>query len=439
MIEEKVNTKINSSLSKRLIKNSFYTGLSLAFVGIIPFAFNFLVARTFGKETLGSINIALSFCLITTIFVTNFFGSSGNKYLAEYRGSKSLKQFILVFKIMIIGPIIILTIIGAILIGNWDYFSQSFSLQPNLLFPLLFYIFARSFYILFRRALYGADLVKSYALNEVASSIAMLSALIYVCFSNQSTLLIECYILSYSLFIVLGLKTFIKNFKSITYGMVANGNLKNKQVIKKFANYGFVSMIGTVASTSTGYISVIIIGVYLNHSDAGLYSSVLSVISILMFMPKLFTQVFLPEFSKLFGEGNKQQIFQIFNQTTSLMVGISAIICLSVFFFAEYILSAFGSDFTNATIILQIMLPSVFIRMISIPFVSFLSGTKYVLYPNIGGIIILLVSTLCWVILVPDYQLKGIAIGYTVGIIVGIGYQILTAIFKIKSFDKEDT
>ena len=435
MIEEKVNTNINSSLSQRLIKNSFYTGLALAFVGIIPFAFNFLVARTFGREILGTINISLSFCLIITIFVTNFFGSSGNKYLAEYRGRNNLEQFTFVFKIMFIGPMIILTIIGIILSINWDYLSQHFSLSPNLFFTLLSYIFLRSFYILIRRALYGIDLVRSYAMNEIISAVIMLIALVYVCYSGQSSFLIECYVLCYALFCLLGIKTFIGNFDSITKKMISSGDFNDKKLIKEFSNYGLVSMIGTVASTSTGYISVIIIGMYLNNSDAGLYSSVLSIASVLMFVPKLFTQVFLPEFSKLFGEGNKQKIYQIFNQTNTLMLGLSAMICFIVFLFADDILSVFGKGFSNGSLILKIILPSIFIRMISIPFVSFLSGTKYVLYPNIGGIIILLVSTICWILLVPQYQLIGIAIGYTTGIIIGIGYQIFVAIIKIRSFD----
>ena len=435
MIEEKVNTNINSPLSQRLIKNSFYTGLALAFVGMIPFAFNFLVARTFGREILGTINISLSFCLIITIFVTNFFGSSGNKYLAEYRGRNHLEQFTFVFKIMFIGPIIILSIIGIILALNWDYFSQHFSLSPNLFFTLLSYIFLRSFYILIRRALYGIDLVRSYAINEIISAVIMLVALIYVCYSGQSFFLVECYVLCYALFCFLGIKTFIGNFDSITKKMVSSDDFDYKKIIKEFSNYGLVSMIGTVASTSTGYISVIIIGMYLNHSDAGLYSSVLSIASVLMFVPKLFTQVFLPEFSKLFGEGNKQKIYQIFNQTNTLMLGLSAMICLIVFLFTDDILSVFGKEFSNGSLILKIILPSIFIRMISIPFVSFLSGTKYVLYPNIGGIFILLISTICWILLVPKYQLIGIAIGYTTGIIIGIGYQIFVAIIKIRSFD----
>ncbi|SVE20475.1 uncharacterized protein METZ01_LOCUS473329, partial [marine metagenome] len=66
-------------LNKHLLKNSLYTGVALLFVGFVPFIFNILVARTFGKEILGSVNVALSFCLVLTVFVTNFFGTSGNK------------------------------------------------------------------------------------------------------------------------------------------------------------------------------------------------------------------------------------------------------------------------------------------------------------------------------------------------------------------------
>ena len=58
--------------------------------------------------------------------------------------------------------------------------------------------------------------------------------------------------------------------------------------------------------------------------------------------------------------------------------------------------------------------------MISIPFVSFLSGTKYIIFPNIGGLLILFTSLAAWLLLVPDLQLIGIAVGYTIGIIIGI-------------------
>ena len=434
MTEEKVNSSAQSTLSKRLVQNSLHTGLALAFVGVIPFAFNFLIARTFGKETLGMINVSISFCLMITIFVTNFFGTSGTKFLAEYRGSKKLEHFKIVLKLVFIGPLILTSVISIILIMNWEYFSYNFSLSSNFLFVLILFLYLRSYYIIFRRVLYGVDLVRTYAVNEALSAIIMLVALLFVCLTEKKEFLIHCYLISYAFFFLLSFISFSKKFKSITSKLVSSEKINSMKVIKSFANYGLVSMVGTVASTSTSYISLIIIGIHLSHSDAGIYSSVLTIVSILMFFPKLFTQVFLPEFSKLFGEGDNKKIFQIFNKTNSVMILLSALICLLVFIFSHNILSIFGKEFSEGSLILRILIPSLFIRMISIPFVSFLSGTKYVLYPNIGGIIILIISSLCWVLLVPDYNLVGIAIGYTAGIVIGIGYQIIMAIFKIKSF-----
>ena len=435
MTEEKVNSSAQSTLSKRLVQNSLHTGLALAFVGVIPFAFNFLIARTFGKETLGTINVSISFCLMITIFVTNFFGTSGTKFLAEYRGSKKLEHFKIVLKLVFIGPLILTSVISIILIINWEYFSYNFSLSSNFLFVLILFLYLRSYYIIFRRVLYGVDLVRTYAVNEAISAIIMLVALLFVCLTEKKEFLIHCYLISYAFFFLLSFISFSKKFKSITSKLVSSEKINSMKVIKSFANYGLVSMVGTVASTSTSYISLIIIGIHLSHSDAGIYSSVLTIVSILMFFPKLFTQVFLPEFSKLFGEGDNKRIFQIFNKTNSVMILLSALICLLVFIFSHNILSIFGKEFSEGSLILRILIPSLFIRMISIPFVSFLSGTKYVLYPNIGGIIILIISSLCWVLLVPDYNLVGIAIGYTAGIVIGIGYQIFMAIMKIKSFN----
>ncbi|MED5426630.1 MAG: hypothetical protein VX586_02060, partial [Candidatus Neomarinimicrobiota bacterium] len=103
-------------LNKHLFKNSLYTGAALCFVGFVPFIFNILVARIFGKETLGTINVALSFCLVLTVFVTNFFGTSGNKFLAEYRGRQSLEPFKLVFFTILIGPVIVLTFLNAAMV-----------------------------------------------------------------------------------------------------------------------------------------------------------------------------------------------------------------------------------------------------------------------------------------------------------------------------------
>ena len=430
-----IDKKIKPSIfSKRILKNSFYTGLALLFAGIITPLFNFIIARFFGQEVLGEFNIMISFCLIITIFVTNFFGSAGNKFLAEYRGKNSYNQFVYVLKIVIFGPIIILLLLNTILLIKWDYFSKNFSLPYELFIKIIFYIFFRSFYIIFRRIYYSVDLVSIYAKIEIISDIVLFLAIILVAFKGKTTLLLDCYIYGYATFVIISIILLLKNYQTITKNMSYLDNFNKNDIMKKFSHYGIVSMVGTVASTGTGYLSILVIGMYLSQSDAGLYSSVLAIVSILMFIPKLFTQVFLPEISNLFGAKKNKEITQLFYQTSKIMISLSAALCTIVYLISSDILNLFGEEFVKGSIILQLLLPSVFIRITSIPFVSFLSGTKYIIYPNIGGVIIFFVSLISWVILVPNYSLLGVAIGYTIGNITGVSYQILMAYLKIKSF-----
>ena len=433
LIDEKIN-KILPFLKSRLFKNSFYTALALIFIGLIPFTFNFLIGRTFGTTILGKINVTINFCLIISIFISNFFGSAGNKFLAEFRGSKNLDNFIYTCKIIFFGSSAILVLTGIILFFGWDYFSINFSLPDNLLYPIILYIFFRTIYILLRRTLYGMDLVKHYAQNEIYSAIVMFIMIFYVSYYQLPNLLIHTYLISYLFFLILGIHTLLKNFNHIRTTMNKTNSFSKKDVLKKFSRYGLVSMIGTVASTGTGYLSVIVTGIYLNHSDAGIYTAVLSIVSMLMFFPKLFIQVFLPEFSRLFGQGEKTKIVQIFKKSFFMLFLFSLIICVLLFFLSETILKLFGEDFASGKTILMIIIPSIFVRMISIPCNAFLSGTKYILIPNIGGIIILVVSLISWSIFVPEYNETGVAIGYSLGIIIGIGYQIASALLKLRSF-----
>lgn len=403
-------------------------------VGLVPFLFNFLVAKHFGDEILGLVNISINFCLIITIFITNFFGSSGNKFLAEYRGSKNLNQFNHVIKLMFLGTLLSLIISSIIIYFGWHSFYNLFSLPSEIISMIISYIFVRTFYIIFRKAFYGTDLIKQYAVIEIFSGLIMICSIFYVCKNKLESLLIETFIISYSFFIISSLVIFILNYRKIKLNLIKNKKFNSKETSSSFYKYGFASMIGTVASTGTGYLSVIITGIYLTNSEAGIYSLILSFISILMFIPKLFTQVFLPEFSKLFGQDNFDQILKILKRSTISLILLSFPICFLILIFSENILGIFGENFITGSKTLKILIPSVFTRMISIPFVAFLSGTKYVIYPNIGGIIILVVSLATWLFLIPNQGMTGIAIGYSIGIFIGIGFQIVIAIIKINAF-----
>jgi O-antigen/teichoic acid export membrane protein len=193
-------------------------------------------------------------------------------------------------------------------------------------------------------------------------------------------------------------------------------------------------MIGNASSAGTSYLSMLFIGFYLSNSQAGIYSSVLAIISILMFIPRLFSQVLLPEFSNLFGSGNVKQLKNTLFVSLFFLTIIGTIALLPLYIFSYEILSLFGNSFVEGSQILRIMTPALFIRIVSVPIVTFLSSTKYVIYPNIGGVIILITSVGTWMLLTPSYQLSGIAYGYLVGTTFGIGYQITMGLIMFNKY-----
>ena len=43
-------------------------------------------------------------------------------------------------------------------------------------------------------------------------------------------------------------------------------------------------------------------------------------------------------------------------------------------------------------------------------------------------------TVISWSFLIPEYNEAGVAMGYSLGIIIGIGFQIISAMLKLKSF-----
>ena len=243
--------------------------------------------------------------------------------------------------------------------------------------------------------------------------------------------------MGYIFFTILSLILLSKKYKTLIDPLQSVRDYNYKPILRDVNKYGLLTMIGTSASTGTGYLSMIFTGYYLSTSDAGTYSSVLAIISILMFLPRLVTQVLLPEFSKLYGAGDYALIIKTLKYTIASLTAISLLIIVPLFIFSDTILAIFGPSFSNGSQILRIILPSVFLRIVSVPLITFLSGTRYVLYPNIGGIIIFISSVMSWYLLVPSLNLIGIAIGYSFGIILGILYLIIMSGIKLRKFQLE--
>ena len=113
--------------------------------------------------------------------MTNFFGTTSNKFLSEYRGRKELEPFNLVVLISLLGPLIVNIILILLIFLFWETISLKFSLSEHMLIPMILYIFGRTYYIVIRKVYYGINLIANYTAIEIVSDIIILISIFTIC------------------------------------------------------------------------------------------------------------------------------------------------------------------------------------------------------------------------------------------------------------------
>ena len=205
----------------------------------------------------------------------------------------------MVVLISLLGPLIVNIILILLIFLFWETISLKFSLSEHILIPMILYIFGRTYYIVIRKVYYGINLIANYTAIEIVSDIIILISIFTICQLGVSDQILFSFTFGYLIFSLIGLVILFFKYKIITSHLRSVKSFNYANVYNKYIKYGFITMIGNASSAGTSYLSMLFIGFYLSNSQAGIYSSVLAIISILMFIPRLFSQVLLPEFSNL--------------------------------------------------------------------------------------------------------------------------------------------
>lgn len=407
--------------------NLILTFFSLVFIGSVRFGFNLIIAHSFELVVVGSLNMALSVGLIFSSLVETSFGPASSKFLAETRGSKKRKSFIFIEKLSLTSPLIPICFLIIILVGIYPWLSNVIGVSKIVYFTMCIFIFTRSYYIILRNIFYGINRVKWYTIIEIIADVTFFILLIAFAINGFNQLILLSFVFAYSIFSIISIILLLINQKKIIKGLLEEKRISTKKIAKRYVQFAGISAFGTVASLITAQMAIIVSGIYLGKEDAAIYSVSLSINTILLFLPVALSMVLMPQFSEQFGSKKIKEIKNTFNQTTIyltligiLLIGICAIM-------ARILLSIFGSSFISGTVTLQILLIGIFMIIISRPSTTVLIGTKYVIYPNIGGLLILLFSFSGWIVFVPYFGLEGIALGYSIGLFVGISFIMIMA------------
>jgi O-antigen/teichoic acid export membrane protein len=101
---------------------------------------------------------------------------------------------------------------------------------------------------------------------------------------------------------------------------------------------------------------VILVGIYANHSDAGLFAVCVRTASLIGFVVVAINSISGPKFSSLYRSGDLESLEILVHKSTAVLFVLACMITLPLFMFSEYLLFFLKMNFDGAVMVLRILL-----------------------------------------------------------------------------------
>ena len=219
-------------------------------------------------------------------------------------------------------------------------------------------------------------------------------------------------------------------------------NLRKYVILKPLGGYHlkkhlkpmlvFFSM--SVATVIYTNLDSVMLGFMKDDAQVGIYTAAVKVKSILVTLITSASAVLLPRASKFVDQGKMEDFYRILKKTLHFIIVVALPMCIYFILFAnESILLLSGKAFADATLPMQIIMPTLLLigitNLTGIQMMIPLGMERYVLYSEIGGA---LVDIILNAILIPEYGAAGAALGTLVAELVVLLIQLFAVRDKLK-------
>ena len=219
-------------------------------------------------------------------------------------------------------------------------------------------------------------------------------------------------------------------------------NLRKYVILKPLGDYQlkkhlkpmlvFFSM--SVATVIYTNLDSVMLGFMKDDAQVGIYTAAVKVKSILVTLVTSASAVLLPRASKFVDQGKMEDFYRILKKTLNFIIVVALPMCIYFILFAnESILLLSGKAFADATLPMQIIMPTLLLigitNLTGIQMMIPLGMERYVLYSEIGGALVDIVLN---AILIPEYGAAGAALGTLVAELVVLLIQLFAVRDKLK-------
>lgn len=189
------------------------------------------------------------------------------------------------------------------------------------------------------------------------------------------------------------------------------------------------------------WIDFIIIDIYLDEDQAGIYSVALKLSNLVTFSFLAFNAFLAPRISEIHEEGNSKKLQMVLSQNFVLVLPMLLIPTIIIFIFSDSLLTFFGNEFQTGWVVLLLLTAAQFVNGILGPVSLLLQMTNYQkLFQNIL-LVTFIVKLILSFMFVNLWGINGIALASFIGIslwtIVG-SYFIYTKLNVYSWFSLKD-
>lgn len=395
--------KINKDFSEVLKKGS--SALLIRIAGFVAgYLFIFYTVKLFGAETQGRLNLSFSFMMIGAlicrlgldIHFVKIYSIPGN-----FHNSKGIYYkvipYVLALTLLISGCIFLFSEH----ISNYIFNDPELSIflkwvSPCVIFFTFILLNASVFRGLKKNSLYA------FLFNGGRYIFTLIIFLGLVIFYNNPIITIIAHTLAILILFLISLRYIFKyNFpfgRTSTY------------TTKRFVQQSLPMLVSTSMIVFLGWSDTIVLGIYKNSSDVGIYSVVLKISVVTSFTFQALDSILAPKLSNAYHAKEMTLFKKLVKFSTILNSIISILVVIAIIFFKDLILAVFGDEFFKASTALIILCIGQLFNAICGPVGSILQMTgRQVVFRNIL-MLAFLINILLNFLLAPSYGINGVAV-----------------------------
>jgi O-antigen/teichoic acid export membrane protein len=392
-----------------------------------------ILTNNYDPGVVGGVALISSFVSILSLIMLFGFNVSLLNLIPKYKAKYCSDSILYLFNKMLT----LVLIYGSILAISTSFFSESISvelfgstvlLQPFYIAPFLALVIALNEY--FMSGLRALGEVKTFAILGLFPSIfIVISLILFVYFYPEMDMApIYIYIIAPSLILFIS-PHFFYNFFSRNKNKKLNPvkKISIKEVYLVSSPMFLISGAGLLMT----HLDILMIGVYMEEFDVGIYSIVVKILLIYSIIMGSVNSIVAPKFSHYYNTGNLLKLKEISKNSSKILLYIAIPLTLVIIINGRGILKLFGEAYADAYLILCVLVVGQLINLLSGPVGYFLNMTgNSKAYQKIMAIALLL-NILLNLILIPLHGMLGAAISTTASIVI---WNLASLLYMYRKF-----